>query len=211
MKIYRYDDEGVFLTEDEGYLDPEETKKQGKEIYMLPANSTFIKPPITKEYELAVFNNGEWLCVKNYKGKYICDKELNIKIVDYIGDIEQGYIIITEAEAKKIMDDNLFYIVFDGKLILNPNYEEEKTNEEKKRIGKLTITKRVFALALEKFGVTYAQLKEVIMTDERAQLEWDLCVELERSNPLLDTMAAKVNISPQQLDYIFKAANGEEV
>lgn len=27
MKIYRYDDEGVFLTEDEGYLDPEETKK----------------------------------------------------------------------------------------------------------------------------------------------------------------------------------------
>lgn len=49
------------------------------------------------------------------------------------------------------------------------------------------------------------------MTDERAQLEWDLCVELERSNPLLDTMAAKVNISPQQLDYIFKAANGEEV
>ena len=47
MKIYRYDDEGVFLREDEGYLDPEETKKQGKEIYMLPANSTFTAPPKT--------------------------------------------------------------------------------------------------------------------------------------------------------------------
>lgn len=55
MKIYRYDDEGVFLREDEGYLDPEETKKQGKEIYMLPANSTFTAPPKTNNDEIAIF------------------------------------------------------------------------------------------------------------------------------------------------------------
>ena len=37
----------------------------------------------------------------------------------------------------------------------------------------------------------------------------DLCVELERSNPLLDTMAAELNITPETLDKIFKYVNGE--
>lgn len=73
------------------------------------------------------------------------------------------------------------------------------------------MTKRVFALALQKLGITYTQLKELIATNEQAQLEWDLCVELERSNPLLDTMASQLSITPKQLDYIFKVTNGEEV
>ena len=44
-----------------------------------------------------------------------------------------------------------------------------------------------------------------------AKLEWDLCVELHRNNPLLDIMAAKLGVTSQQLDYIFRAANGEDV
>ena len=76
-------------------------------------------------------------------------------------------------------------------------------------VNVLKCTKRVLALCLQKFGISYTQLKELIATNEQAQLEWDLCVELERSNPLLDIMGKQLNITPEQIDNIFKFANGE--
>ena len=87
--------------------------------------------------------------------------------------------------------------------------EEEKQESECQRIANLTITKRVLALALQRMGITYSQLKEIIATNEQAQLEWDLCVELQRKNPLLNTMGAILGITPEQIDYIFQNANGE--
>lgn len=81
--------------------------------------------------------------------------------------------------------------------------DEQKEQEEKERISKLTCTKRVFALMLQELGITYTMLKQLIATNEQAQLEWDLCVELQRSNPLLDVMALQLGITSEQLDYIF--------
>ena len=89
--------------------------------------------------------------------------------------------------------------------------EEEKEREERERIGNLEVTKRVFMLGLQQMGITYSQLKELLATNDQAQMEWDLCVELQRKNPLLDTMAAQFGVSSQMLDYIFRKANGEEV
>jgi hypothetical protein len=87
--------------------------------------------------------------------------------------------------------------------------QEEIEQQEKERIGKLTCTKRVFALMLQEMGITYAQLKELIATNTQAQLEWELCIELERKNPLLDVMAMQLGITSQKLDALFKYANGE--
>ena len=87
--------------------------------------------------------------------------------------------------------------------------EEELALQEKERIAKLTCTKRVFALMLQELGITYTMLKQLIATNEQAQLEWDLCVELERANPLLDIMAAQLGITSEQLDGLFMYANGE--
>lgn len=101
-------------------------------------------------------------------------------------------------------------VIYDGTdIILNPDYEGIKRQKEKERIGNLTMTKRVFALGLQQLGITYAQLKALIATSEQAQLEWDLCVELQRKNPLLDVMAAQMGITSEQLDNMFKQANGE--
>jgi hypothetical protein len=88
---------------------------------------------------------------------------------------------------------------------------EEIAQKEKERIGNLQVTKRVFALALQQLGISYSQLKTLIATSEQAQLEWDLCVELQRKNPLLDVMAAQMGITSAQLDYIFRKANGEDI
>jgi hypothetical protein len=88
-------------------------------------------------------------------------------------------------------------------------WEIEQEQKEKERIAKLTCTKRVFALMLQELGITYAMLKELIATNDQAQLEWDLCVELERKNPLLDVMALQLGITSEQLDGLFRYANGE--
>ena len=87
--------------------------------------------------------------------------------------------------------------------------EEEIALQEKERIANLTCTKRVFALMLQELGITYTMLKELIATNEQAQLEWDLCIELQRSNPLLDIMAMQLGITSEQLDGLFMYANGE--
>ena len=71
------------------------------------------------------------------------------------------------------------------------------------------MTKRVLWLQLKELGITYKQLKDLIATNEDAQAEWDLCETLKRDNPLLDIMGAKLNITPEQIDNMFKIANGE--
>ena len=60
---------------------------------------------------------------------------------------------------------------------------------------------------MQDYGISYSRLKELIASNERAQLEWDLCERLERSNPLLDTMANELGITPLQIDEIFIKAN----
>ena len=100
--------------------------------------------------------------------------------------------------------------IWDGEAVVeNPNYAEEQAQKERERITNLTCTKRVFALMLQELGISYTMLKELIATNEQAQLEWDLCVELERKNPLLDVMALQLGITSEQLDGLFRYANGE--
>ena len=86
---------------------------------------------------------------------------------------------------------------------------EEKAEKEAERVSHLKATKRVIALMLQELGVTYTQLKTLIASNEQAQLEWDLCIELERCNPLLDVMGSQLGLNPAQIDQMFKYANGE--
>ena len=114
--------------------------------------------------------------------------------------------IITQSELDEHPNK---VIIIDGMLVLNPNYEEEQVEKERERISHLKCTKRVLALMLQQIGISYTQLKNLIATNEQAQLEWELCVELERCNPLLDIMGSQLGITPEQLDIMFKYANGE--
>lgn len=101
------------------------------------------------------------------------------------------------------------YIFVDGDFIIDPDYDEKQKEKEKERISHLKMTKRVCALMLQELGVPYSQLKAEIAKSEDAQLEWDLCVELERSNPLINIIGATFGLSPEQIDQMFKYANGE--
>lgn len=90
--------------------------------------------------------------------------------------------------------------------------EAELELQEKERISNLKCTKRVFVLMLEKMGLDYfEQILPLIEGNRQAKLEWELCVELERSNPLLDILAKELGVTSLQLDKLFQYANGEDV
>lgn len=111
---------------------------------------------------------------------------------------------------EKVEETELEYVLDGEEYVLKDEaWEEKQEQAEKERIAKLTCTKRVFALMLQELGITYTILKQLIATNEQAQLEWDLCVELERQNPLLDVMALQLGITSEQLDGLFRYANGE--
>ena len=90
--------------------------------------------------------------------------------------------------------------------------EAEIELRKKERINNLKCTKRVFVLMLEKMGLDYfEQIEPLINNTRQAKLEWDLCVELERSNNLLDILATELGVTSKQLDLLFQYANGEDV
>ena len=67
--------------------------------------------------------------------------------------------------------------------------EEEKEQQERERVSHLKCTKRVFVLILEELGKDYFKdIEPLINNNRQAKLEWELCVELERSNPLLNVI-----------------------
>lgn len=138
---------------------------------------------------------------------YVFIQNKKINGVGQCKNLTEGVLNIEVSE--EIYNDIEKYIYQDGELVLNPNYEAEQAQAEKERIAKLTCTKRVFALMLQELGITYTMLKQLIATNEQAQLEWDLCVELERGNPLIDVFGQQLGITSEQIDGLFMYANGE--
>ena len=104
------------------------------------------------------------------------------------------------------------YIYSNGDITVNPNWQTEQELKEKERVARLSCTKRDFVLMLQEQGISYKNtLKPLIEANEQASTEWELCERLYRFNPLLDKMASDLGITPEQLDIMFKKANGEEV
>lgn len=68
-KAYLYDDKTKeFKSEVNAQLDPLESQNAGVEIYLLPGNATWLKPP-TKEGYAAVWNGKTWDLVEDYRKK----------------------------------------------------------------------------------------------------------------------------------------------
>ena len=141
MKYYLYDEKTKqFLKEQEGYLDPLETKAQGKNVYIVPPFSTTEKPDLTslKDNEILVFNGNKWQieqefyvgkivdCQGERAVKYVTDNDLTFepcdegfKIVEKPAPKEKTLDELKEqkhAELKRIMQTrrNAIQVEFDG-------------------------------------------------------------------------------------------------
>lgn len=69
MQCYNYSAQtGEYLYSSECQLDPLESKKQGKEVGLLPANATFTPPPTAENGKVAVWNGTAWELKEDNRG-----------------------------------------------------------------------------------------------------------------------------------------------
>ena len=137
MELYIYNEiTKEYIETIEAYIDPEESKIAGKEVYMYPANSTDVKPPVACDNEIVLFENDNWVIKPDYRGLYQCNEDFVITEIDKFGELEDGYVVVTKEQADKIAEDNLYYVIIDGELVENPNYETEKANQRQAQFNK---------------------------------------------------------------------------
>ncbi len=126
MKAYQYDSETKkYIGEIERQIDPLESQAQGKDIYLMPADSTDIVPPEAKDGYDIVFNGADWEYKEipkepepepyeptelEKKYKELWETEQKLRALDYIGvKIATGRATIEEyadeiAEMSRLAD-----------------------------------------------------------------------------------------------------------
>lgn len=90
MIFYIYDEKTKeYIGTQNGFIDPLETKKQGKNVYLVPPNATDKKPLKTKENQAVIFNGSEWEIIADYRSKtyYIGTEQHEMK---ELGDLPKG-------------------------------------------------------------------------------------------------------------------------
>ena len=127
MIFYSYDKKTKeFIGTQNGFIDPLETKKQGKKIYLVPANATDKKPLETKENQAAIFNGSEWEIVADYRNKtyYIGTEQHEMK---ELGDLPKGATFepvepektFDELKDEKLAELTVITSKFDNQLVNN--------------------------------------------------------------------------------------------
>ena len=125
MIFYGYDEKTKEYTGTQNaFIDPLETKKQGKNVYLVPANATDKKPLETKENQAVIFNGSEWEIIADYRNKtyYIGTEQHEMK---ELGDLPNGATFepvepektIDELKASKLSELTATTSKFDNQLV----------------------------------------------------------------------------------------------
>lgn len=112
-------------------LDPIQTKKQGKNIYLLPINSTFEIPPEKQEGKAIIFENENWLLKADFRGKKAYNNE-GLLTIDYIGDLKEGDILLTDEQIEGLNNRTLIWK--DGEIVKYEKSKEELKAEYEQQI-----------------------------------------------------------------------------
>ena len=89
--------------------------------------------------------------------------------------------------------------------------DEEKQEQRKEQIAKLSMTKREMFLGLyQAKGITPDMLKAQI-TDTQALIEFEYANDYYRGNPLIDIIGSKLGFTTEQLDKFFETKDYREL
>ena len=106
MKAYRFNPKTfTFEGEQERQIDPIASRRAGKNIYLMPANCTEIKPPVDKDGFDIIFVDGKWDYKKQDKKEEIQPEPYEPTTEDKINILDSQY-----EQNKKILQD--YYISF---------------------------------------------------------------------------------------------------
>lgn len=76
MKIYNYSEiTGEYLGAVEARIDPLESAKAGKNIYLIPAFSTTAIPPKAAKNQSSIYAGGQWSLADDYRGQTYYKKD----------------------------------------------------------------------------------------------------------------------------------------
>lgn len=106
MKAYRFNPKTyTFEGEQERQIDPVASRRAGKNIYLMPANCTEIKPPVDKDGFDIIFVDGKWDYKEQEKKEEIQPEPYEPITEDKINILDSQY-----EQNKKILQD--YYISF---------------------------------------------------------------------------------------------------
>ena len=124
------------------------------------------------------------------------------RVIGKIAQVEQldrdDTVEITGGQYSLIVEKgNNYYIYENGKIKVNPNYEQEQAEKEQDRINKLTMTALDFIGVLEHFGLDYAtQIKPFL------ELHQDLDKQLKYCQNVWCGVAKQIFAEPITIDDI---------
>ena len=127
MIFYTYDKKTKEYTGTQNaFIDPLETKKQGKNVYLVPAHATDKKPLKTKENQTVIFNGSKWEIIADYRNKtyYIGTEQHEMK---ELGDLPKGATFepvepektLDELKSEKLSELTSITSKFDNQLVNN--------------------------------------------------------------------------------------------
>lgn len=220
MNIYNYDEiTKEYLSTTIAEADPQETINKGEFIPLVPANSTLKEiPEYNQENEIPVFENNNWIIKSDYrKNYYKVDDNLNVLPIDTIGE-QEGFYIVDKLIGDLIKENPNKYKVSSGNIIAKTDeeYQQEKQQEEKERIAKLSLTRGdVFRGILQAKGVTKEQIAQMIeampatnaeeiLKKELAKIDFEDALNFYRGVELIDTIGTALGITSEQLDEFFE-------
>lgn len=140
--------------------------------------------------------------------------EYNNNIVAYhntVDELNQVLAMLPQykgAEIKEVPDG--YIISSNYKLITVEEFRREQAQKEQERIMKLHMTPLDFLKALNKIGITYETVKQIMEANPEVEMEMKFCQNVYRGHPMIIQFAQQFNVPDETLDYIFKKANGEE-
>lgn len=209
----------VFLwnTDTKEYLRTQEAQKNPKRPteYLMPANSTTEQIPNILENQVIVWDGEHWKVEPDFRGQHMVNSEMTPEEVKDFGKLPTGYVIISAEQIELLNQKGTnYFIIKDGELIKNPDYEKEEAEKEKQRISRLNMTKYdFFKLVCKPYGITYAQLLQFVNSNEDVAEAWNLCERIYRGNELLLPAIKQVipTMTDELLTQIFEEVNNDNI
>lgn len=149
----------------------------------IPENATFDEIPELEENECAIYEDG-WQVMKDYRFSHKMMKvegnKYTIKNIEVLGDIPEGWELITNAEAEEL--------------------------QERIRLNGYNMTKLDFyKYILSPNGITYETLLQVLSQNIELKAVWDLCERVYRGDEFLNGYIRNYipAMTDEQLDELF--------
>ena len=89
LTVYIYNENNEYVGESVTMLDPEETKIQGRDVWMMPPNST-MTPPEIREGFVPVWNGASWDYAEDHRGEKGWVNRAPVKIKE-LGPLPDGF------------------------------------------------------------------------------------------------------------------------